>query len=79
VRLFILVEEIFWDLDSREWDVTLSTGEGLKFDFVVVANGYFRKPSYPDTTGLQSRFDPGRATQHGFDTRMSLLITERSW
>ena len=62
VRLFTRVEKIFWDMDSGEWDVALSTGEGLRFDFVVVANGHFRKPRYPDTAGLQSWLHSGRAT-----------------
>ena len=61
VRLRARVEKIFWNIDSREWDVTLSSGERLEFDFVVVANGHFRKPRYPTATGLQSWLDSGRA------------------
>ena len=61
VRLSTRVEKIFWDPGSRKWDVTLSTGEELEFDFVVVANGHHRKPRYPDTPGLQSWLDSGRA------------------
>ena len=61
VRLCTRVEKIFWDSGSRKWDVTLSTGEELEFDFVVVANGHYRKPRYPDTPGLQSWLDSGRA------------------
>jgi cation diffusion facilitator CzcD-associated flavoprotein CzcO len=54
VRLCTRVEKVFWDTDSREWDVTLSTGERLKFDFVIVANGHYRKPRYPLATGLHN-------------------------
>ena len=61
VRLCTRVEKAFWDANSREWDVTLSTGERRKFDFVVVANGHYRKPRYPLATGLQSWLDSGRA------------------
>ncbi|KAF8496561.1 hypothetical protein F5888DRAFT_1705206 [Russula emetica] len=61
VRLCARVEKVFWDTDSREWDVTLSTGERLKFDFVVAANGHYRKPRYPLATGLHSWLDSGRA------------------
>ena len=61
VRLCVRVEKVFWDTDSREWDVTLSTGERLKFDFVVVANGHYRQPRYPLATGLHSWLDSGRA------------------
>jgi hypothetical protein len=63
VRLCTRVEKIFWD-DSgprKKWDVALSTGEELEFGFVVVANGHYREPRYPDTPGLQSWLDSGRA------------------
>ena len=61
VRLCTRVEKVFWNTDSGEWDVTLSTGEELKFDFIVVANGHYRKPRYPHATGLDSWLDSGRA------------------
>jgi len=61
VRFCTRVEKIFWDWGSGKWDVTLSTGEELVFDFVVVANGHYRKPRYPDTLGLQNWLDSGRA------------------
>lgn len=61
VRLCTRVEKAFWDTDTREWDVTLSTGERLQFDFVVAANGHYRKPRYPLVTGLHSWLDSGRA------------------
>jgi hypothetical protein len=61
VRLCVRVEKVFWDKDSREWDVTLSTGERLKFDFVVASNGHHREPRYPVAAGLQSWLDSGRA------------------
>ncbi|KAI0298736.1 FAD/NAD(P)-binding domain-containing protein [Multifurca ochricompacta] len=61
VRLCTRVETAFWDTDSKEWEVTLSTGERQVFDFVVVANGHYRKPRYPVVAGLQSWLDAGRA------------------
>ena len=61
VRFCARVDKLFWDADSIEWDVTLSTGERFKFDFVVVANGHHRKPRYPDAAGLQGWLDSGRA------------------
>ncbi|KAI0250630.1 FAD/NAD(P)-binding domain-containing protein [Lactifluus subvellereus] len=61
VRLRTRVERVFWDTNSGEWDVTLSTGEHLEFDFVVVANGHYRKPRYPVVVGLQHWLDSGRA------------------
>jgi Flavin-binding monooxygenase-like len=61
VRLRTRVKRVIWDTNSGEWDVTLSTGERLEFDFIVVANGHFRKPRYPIVAGLQSWLDAGRA------------------
>ncbi len=61
VRLCTRVERAFWDRGSKEWEVTLSTGERLMFDFVVVANGRNRKPRYPATPGLQHWLESGRA------------------
>jgi hypothetical protein len=60
VRLGTRVKRVFWDTKSREWDVTLSTGERLEFDFVVVANGHYRRPRYPVVAGLQRWLDSGR-------------------
>ena len=71
VRLCTCVEKVYWDTDSREWDVTLSTGERLKFDFVVVANGHYRKPRYPLATGLHSWLDSGRAMHSAWYRRPS--------
>ncbi|KAH9074234.1 hypothetical protein EDB83DRAFT_1945789 [Lactarius deliciosus] len=61
VRLCTRVERAFWDRDAKEWEVTLSTGEKLAFDFVVVANGHARKPRYPAVPGLQHWLESGRA------------------
>jgi len=71
VRLCTRVEKIFWDRDAEKWDVTLSTGEGLEFDFVVVANGHHRKPRYPAAAGLQRWLDSGRATHSAWYRRPS--------
>ena len=61
VRFCTRAERVFWDQDSKEWQVTLSTGERLMFDFVVVANGHNRKPRYPAAPGLQHWLESGRA------------------
>jgi len=61
VRLRARVEKVVWDTESKEWHVALSTGEGLQFDFIVVANGHYRKPRYPIVAGLQRWLDSGRA------------------
>jgi hypothetical protein len=72
------VEKTFWHADSEKWDVTLSTGEGLEFDFIVVANGHYRKPRYPTTTGLQRWLDSGRATHAAWYRRPSDFAHHRT-
>lgn len=49
-------------MESTRWIVTLSTGVTELFDLVVVANGHYHIPRYPDTPGLQDCLDDGRAT-----------------
>ncbi|KAI0296379.1 FAD/NAD(P)-binding domain-containing protein, partial [Russula brevipes] len=71
VRLCTRVEKLFWDTGAEKWDVTLSTGERIEFDFVVVANGHYRKPRYPHVTGLQSWLDSGRAIHAAWYRRPS--------
>ena len=72
------MENVFWNTDSTEWDVSLSTGERLKFDFVVVANGHFRKPRYPIAAGLQSWLDSGRAIHSAWYRRPSEFAHHRT-
>ncbi|EIN08431.1 FAD/NAD(P)-binding domain-containing protein [Punctularia strigosozonata HHB-11173 SS5] len=38
--------------ETSRWIVKLSTGETRDFDFVVVANGHYRVPRYPDVPGI---------------------------
>ena len=61
VRFNTRVERAFWSRDRKEWEVTLSTGERMAFDFVVAANGHNRKPRYPVVPGLQRWLETGRA------------------
>ncbi|KAF9019694.1 FAD/NAD(P)-binding domain-containing protein [Hymenopellis radicata] len=35
-----------------KWHVELSSGESVNFDSIIVCNGHYRKPRYPDTPGL---------------------------
>src|ERR1700677_2950050 len=45
---------------SRKWNVRLSTGDLLDFDFIIVANGHYRVPRYPDTPGLSKWIATGK-------------------
>ncbi len=37
---------------ESKWHVELSSGEAIDFDSIIVCNGHYRKPRYPDTPGL---------------------------
>lgn len=77
VRLCARVEKVFWDAESRVWDVTLSTGEAIEFDFIVVANGHYRKPRYPAVAGLQSWLSSGRAIHSAWYRRADKFAHHR--
>ncbi|KAI0261644.1 hypothetical protein BC834DRAFT_925444 [Gloeopeniophorella convolvens] len=61
VRFRTRVDMALWDADDKVWYVTLSTGETREYDFVVVSNGHYRKPRYPNAPGLKSWLNSGRA------------------
>ena len=77
VQLRTRVEKVFWNTDSTEWDVSLSNGKRLKFDFVVVANGHFRKPRYPIAARLQNWLDSGCAIHSAWYRRPSEFAHHR--
>ncbi|THH17556.1 hypothetical protein EW146_g3274 [Bondarzewia mesenterica] len=67
------VEETRWDAEKAVWKVKLSTGETQDFDFLVVANGHYRKPRYPDTPGVKKWIDEGKAFHSAWYRRPSEL------
>ncbi|KAG6830816.1 hypothetical protein H0H87_006989 [Tephrocybe sp. NHM501043] len=48
--------------NSSHWEVTASTGDIFTFDLVVVCNGHYRIPRYPDTPGISDWLSSGRAS-----------------
>ena len=50
IRLNTSVDNVIYS--HSMWKVSISTGETLEFDWVIVSNGHYRKPRYPDTPGL---------------------------
>ncbi|KDQ09019.1 hypothetical protein BOTBODRAFT_69400 [Botryobasidium botryosum FD-172 SS1] len=56
ISLSTRVQNVVWNCDTRKWDVTLRTSGGSprsdSFDTVVVANGHYHTPRYPDIPGL---------------------------
>ncbi|OJA11696.1 hypothetical protein AZE42_02111, partial [Rhizopogon vesiculosus] len=50
IRFGTMVVNARWE--SMQWMVTLSDGEHLAYDHLVVANGHYRIPRIPDVPGL---------------------------
>ncbi|KAG5652800.1 hypothetical protein H0H81_003630 [Sphagnurus paluster] len=46
---------------SSNWNVTLSNGQIFPFDLVIICNGHYRIPRYPDTPGIAHWLSSGRA------------------
>jgi hypothetical protein len=61
IRLNTGVEAMFWDAEQHSWNVTLSTGDCIDFDAVIVANGHYSRPRYPRTLGLFRWIEAGKA------------------
>lgn len=60
IRLNTSVASTIWN--GASWSVTLSTGEELEYDRLVVANGHYRVPFYPPVPGLDKWLSEKRAT-----------------
>jgi len=73
IRLNTTVEHLERDETNSFWRVRLSgpgyTGEWLRFDKVVVANGHYRFPRFPDITGLDKWLAAGKATHSAWYRR----------
>lgn len=50
IRFNVSVTRATWN--HNHWRVTVSTGEVLEFDHLVVANGHYKRPNVPDIPGL---------------------------
>jgi len=73
IRLNTTVERLEWDETSASWRVRLSGpghgSEWLRFDKVVVANGHYRSPRFPNVPGLDKWLAAGRATHSAWYRR----------
>jgi len=67
IQLNTAVTRLKWD--GSTWQVTTSTGESLRFDMVLICNGHYRIPRYPDTPGIAEWLDSGRATHSAWYRR----------
>ena len=60
IRFNERVEEASWS--GQSWNVRLEGGTIQQFDRVVVANGHYSSPRYPEIPGLQDWLDSGKAS-----------------
>ncbi|KAF9246450.1 hypothetical protein BU15DRAFT_85208 [Melanogaster broomeanus] len=59
VRFNTSVMNAAWS--NSHWKVTISSGETLEFDHLIVANGHYRLPHLPDIPGLEHWLTAGKA------------------
>ncbi|RDB29788.1 Flavin-containing monooxygenase FMO GS-OX3 [Hypsizygus marmoreus] len=59
IKLTTTVDAV--ERDASRWKVKISTGEILHFDLVLVCNGHYRVPRYPNTPGVAQWLSSGRA------------------
>jgi hypothetical protein len=62
IRLRTTVQHAQWEPASKKWKVRLSTGGSPDFDFIIIANGHYRVPRYPNTPGLSKWIAAGKAS-----------------
>lgn len=56
------VHRAHWNSPTKKWRVQTSAGESLDFDLVIVANGHYRVPRYPDVPGISDWLNSRRAS-----------------
>jgi len=73
IRLNTTVKAVHRDPPNSRWKVTLSTNsnsdETLPFDLVLVCNGHYRIPRYPEVPGLAKWLQAGKATHSAYYRR----------
>ena len=62
IRFGTRVQHAQWESALSKWIVRLSTGISQNFDFIIVANGHFRVPRYPNIPGLSKWIAAGKAS-----------------
>lgn len=62
IRLNTSVKDLHWDPVSCKWKVELSSAQNpLDYDFVVVGNGHYNLPRFPELPGLPKWLAEGKA------------------
>ncbi|KAH9939545.1 FAD/NAD-P-binding domain-containing protein [Amylocystis lapponica] len=73
IRLRTAVTAASWDTSTATWTVDLSDGQKREFDFLIVANGHYYIPRFPDTPGVAAWLAAGKATHAAWFRRPSDL------
>ncbi|KAG6813231.1 hypothetical protein H0H92_012868 [Tricholoma furcatifolium] len=60
IQLNTTVKSVSWD--NPRWKIETSTGTMYHFDLVMVCNGHYRIPRYPNTPGIANWLSSGRAS-----------------
>ncbi|KAG6825834.1 hypothetical protein H0H92_002252 [Tricholoma furcatifolium] len=60
IQLNTTVKSVSWN-DPR-WEIETSTGATHHFDLVIVCNGHYQIPRYPNTPGIANWLSSGRAS-----------------
>ncbi|KAH9941620.1 FAD/NAD(P)-binding domain-containing protein [Epithele typhae] len=72
IKLSTRVTSVHWNQASSRWDVTVEGPAGketIPFDLILVSNGHFRVPRFPQTPSLATWISQGKATHTAFYRR----------
>ena len=69
IRFNTTVVSVEQNSTTHQWEVTISTGESFLFDSIVVCNGKYRVPRFPDTPGLDTWLSKGKASHSAWYRR----------
>ena len=67
IRFNVTVTHAIWI--HNHWKITVSTGEALEVDNLVVANGHYRLPNVPDIPGLEHWITTNKASHSAWYRR----------
>ncbi|KAF8345290.1 hypothetical protein F5887DRAFT_967593 [Amanita rubescens] len=72
IRFNTSVTSVEHKLNLDKWKVNIDTGEEFLYDMVVVCNGHYRLPRYPDVPGLDAWRRHNKATHSAWYRRPEL-------
>ncbi|KAL6300408.1 hypothetical protein BKA93DRAFT_819467 [Sparassis latifolia] len=69
IRFNTAVLSADWDGQHSKWTVRITGDEVLTFDLLIVANGHYHVPRFPDTPGLAAWLAQGKASHSAWYRR----------